>query len=138
MHGDIYAGRPEANAVVHAHPPYGTALACLGEGIPPFHYMVASAGGHDIRCADYATFGTQALSDLMLQALAGRRACLLAHHGMICFGGDLDGAMALAVEVESLARQYSLARQMGEPGLLSRRQMNEVVKRFRNYGPGHA
>ena len=100
LHRDIYRARENTGAVVHAHPGFATALACLRRGIPAFHYMIAVAGGSDIRCAPYATFGTQALSDGALQALDGRTACLLANHGMVCLGSDLAAALALAVEVE--------------------------------------
>ena len=134
MHCDIYRGRPEAGAVVHTHATYCTALACLRREIPAFHYMVAVAGGASVRCADYATFGTQALSDNMLQALEGRRACLLANHGMICFGPDLKKALALAVEVETLARQYWHASQAGEPVLLPEEEMSTVLELFKSYG----
>lgn len=134
MHADIYAAREEAGAVVHAHPTYATAIACRREGIPAFHYMVAVAGGADIRCADYATFGTGALSESMLAALAGRKACLLANHGLIGFGPDPERALALAVEVEALARQYHLARQGGDPVLLSEAEMAEVLEKFKTYG----
>jgi L-fuculose-phosphate aldolase len=134
MHVDIYAGFPNAQAVVHAHPPYSTALACHRRGIPAFHYMVAVAGGDDIRCADYATFGTAALSENMLRALEGRSACLLANHGMICFGSDLRDALKRAVEVENLAKQYLLSLGIGEPVELDSGQMREVVDRFRGYG----
>jgi L-fuculose-phosphate aldolase len=134
MHRDVYRGRPEAGAVVHTHATFCTVLACLRTEIPAFHYMVAVAGGASIRCGDYATFGTQALSDNMLKALEGRRACLLANHGMICFGPDLGKALALAVEVETLARQYWHARQAGEPVLLSDAEMARVLERFASYG----
>ncbi|MBN2751947.1 MAG: class II aldolase/adducin family protein, partial [Rhodospirillaceae bacterium] len=103
MHRDIYVAKPEAGAVIHAHAPFCTALACHRRGIPAFHYMVAVAGGKDIRCAEYATFGSQALSDAALDALDGRTACLLAHHGLIAFAADLEAALKLAQEVEELA-----------------------------------
>jgi len=135
FHKDIYRARPEAGAVVHAHAPYATTLACLGRDIPAFHYMIAVAGGETIRCAPYATFGSQVLSDHALAALEGRRACLLANHGMIAFGADLDAAFDLAVEVEALAGQYWRALQIGEPRLLSPDEMAEVLKKFRSYGP---
>ncbi len=134
FHRDIYANRPEAQAIVHAHAPFATSLACLRRGIPPFHYMVAVAGGTDIRCAPYATFGTQALSDHALAALDGRRACLLANHGMIAFGRSLDAALALAVEVETLAEMYWRALQVGEPVLLSADEMGEALAQFAGYG----
>ncbi len=113
FHRDIYRARPEVNAVVHTHAPFATTLACLSRGIPAFHYMVAVAGGRDIRCAPYATFGTQELSDHVLAALDGRRACLLAHHGMIAVGASLPDALALAVEVETLAEIYWRALSIG-------------------------
>ena len=134
MHRDLYVAFPEARAVAHAHPPHATALACRREGIPAFHYMVAVAGGHDIRCADYATFGTAELSENAVVALRDRKACLLANHGILCHGIDLERAIALAVEVETLARQYLLARQHGEPVLLEETEMNNVIERFKTYG----
>jgi ribulose-5-phosphate 4-epimerase/fuculose-1-phosphate aldolase len=135
IHLDIYAARPDAGAVVHAHPPFSTTLACLEREIPPFHYMVAAAGGTSIRCADYATFGTQALSDFALAALDGRRACLLAHHGILALGKDLAAALQLAVEVESLAQQYWQALVITEPPLLSDSQMQEALDGFADYRP---
>jgi L-fuculose-phosphate aldolase len=134
FHRDIYAARPEVMGVVHAHPPFATALACLGRGIPAFHYMIAIAGGTDIRCAPYATFGTQELSDRALAALEERRACLLANHGMIAVGDSLAAALALAVEVEALAEQYWRALQIGEPNLLSEEEMRRVLDKFSAYG----
>jgi L-fuculose-phosphate aldolase len=134
MHLDIYAARPEAGAVLHAHSTFATALSCLRRDIPAFHYMVAVAGGTDIRCSSYALFGTQALSDSMLMALKERRACLLGTHGMICFHDDLDKTLWLAVEVETLAKQYWHACLAGEPVLLSETQMCEVLEKFQHYG----
>jgi len=134
MHRDIYANRREAGAVLHAHSTFATALSCLRIDMPAFHYMIAVAGGTDIRCADYALFGTQALSDNMLVALQERRACLLGTHGMICFHDNLDKALWLGVEVETLAKQYWHARQAGEPVILSEQQMDEVLQQFRGYG----
>ena len=134
FHRDIYRARPEAGAIVHTHAPFATALACLDRGIPPFHYMVAVAGGRDIRCAPYATFGTQALSDHAVAALAGRKACLLAHHGMIAVGATLDAALALAAEVETLAEMYWRALQAGEPTLLPDGEMDLVLEKFASYG----
>jgi L-fuculose-phosphate aldolase len=135
FHRDIYAARAEVAAIVHAHSPFATTLACLDRGIPPFHYMVAVAGGADIRCAPYATFGTQALSDNALEALDGRKACLLAHHGMIAVGESLDAALALAVEVETLAETYWRALQVGEPARLDDDEMQRVLARFATYRP---
>ena len=134
FHRDIYLARPEVGAVVHAHSVFATTLACLGRGIPAFHYMVAIAGGRDIPCAPYATFGTQELSDHVLEAMDGRNACLLANHGMIAAGVSLSGALALAVEVEALAEQYWRALQIGEPSLLSDAEMDRVIKKFATYG----
>lgn len=134
MHRDIYEKRPEAGAVVHTHSPYATTLACLRRAIPPFHYEIAFAGGSDIRCADYATFGTQELSDNALAALDGRRACLLANHGVVAIGTDLDDAFAMAEKVESLARLYWQGLQVGEPVLLDEVEMSRVLEKFRTYG----
>lgn len=134
FHRDIYAAREDAGAVVHAHSPYATALACTGRHIPAFHYMVAVAGGDSIRCAPYATFGTQGLSDAAVAALASRRACLLANHGMIALGADLEAAFALATEVEFLARQYCLSLMIGGPRILEEAEMRVVLEKFRGYG----
>jgi len=134
FHRDIYADRTEAGGIVHAHPEHCTSLACLNKPIPPFHYMVAVAGGFDIRCADYATFGTQALSDAIMRALAGRRACLMANHGMVAFGRDPETALDLAVEVEQLAAQYLGALRIGEPVLLDEDEMRRVLEKFETYG----
>jgi L-fuculose-phosphate aldolase len=134
FHLDIYKQRRSAKAIVHAHPPYATALACLNKGIPAFHYMVAVAGGKDIRCCKYEPFGTPELSHVVLEALLGRRACLMGHHGLVAFGDDLEKAMSLAVEVEVLAQQYQLILQMGEPELLSDQEMEDVLHRFWTYG----
>jgi L-fuculose-phosphate aldolase len=135
FHRDIYAQRPEAGAIVHTHSAFATTLACLGRGIPAVHYEVAFAGGKDIRCAPYRTFGTQGLSDAALAALEGRRACLLAHHGVIAFGADLDDALRLADKVEAMARLYWQALQVGEPALLDDAEMARIAERFRTYGP---
>lgn len=134
LHRDIYGNRPEAAAVIHAHAMFATTLACLERGIPAFHYMVAVAGGDDIRCAPYATFGTQELSDGAVRALEGRRACLHSHHGMTVLGGSLPEALALAVEVETLAAMYWRALQIGEPTLLSHEEMAVVLEKFASYG----
>lgn len=133
FHHDIYRHRPELNAIVHTHSPHATALACQKLGLPAFHYMVAAAGGSDIRCADYATFGTQELSDHALRALEQRRACLLEHHGVIACGADLAQALSLAIEVEHLARIYLAVRSLGEPRLLSETEMRRVLERFQHY-----
>ena len=134
FHRDILKVRPEVNAVVHAHPPYATILAIMGREIPPIHYMIACAGGDTIRCAPYATFGTEELSGHAVAALRDRSACLLAHHGMIAVGASLAKAMWLAVEVETLARQYHGALQIGTPPLLSKAEIENVRARMTNYG----
>ena len=134
FHAAIYQHHPEANAVLHAHPVSCTTLACLGKGIPAFHYMVAVAGGKDIRCADYATFGTPELSAYVLKALEGRKACLMAHHGMTCFEKDLPRALALAIEVEHLASVYGRILAIGEADILSDSEMSKVLEKFKSYG----
>lgn len=130
FHLDILRSRPEVGAVVHAHPVAATALSVHGRGIGAFHYMVGIAGGHDIRCADYATFGTEELSVNVLRALEDRRACLLAHHGILAVGADPAAALAVAVEVEVLAAQYLAALAIGEPPLLTAAQMDEVLAKM--------
>ena len=134
FHHDIYAARPAAGAIIHAHSPCATALACQAIEIPPFHYMIARFGGDTVRCADYATFGTQELSDAMLVALENRRACLMAHHGMVVCGADLKQALALAVELESLCEQYWRVLQLGAPELLPPDEMARVIEKFKSYG----
>jgi L-fuculose-phosphate aldolase len=134
FHRDIYAARPEVHAIVHTHSTFATTLAVHGKGIPAFHYMIAVAGGDNIRCAPYATFGTQALSDAAVAALENRKACLLAQHGMIACDASLEKALALAVEVESLAQMYWQALQIGEPPLLDAAEMRVVIEKFKTYG----
>jgi L-fuculose-phosphate aldolase len=133
FHRDILRTRPEFNAIVHTHSMAATALAVHGRGIPAFHYMIALAGGADIRCAPYATFGTQQLSDHAVAALRDRKACLLAHHGVIACDATLKGALKLAIEIENLARTYLAACAVGEPPVLSAEEMARVVERFRTY-----
>jgi len=134
FHHDIYHARPEARAILHAHPVHCTALACLNRPIPAFHYMVAVAGGRDIRCAPYATFGTQALSDHVLQALAGRRACLMANHGLLCIASTLPRALDRALEIENLAQSYLACLAAGEPVILDDAEMERVLRKFADYG----
>jgi len=134
FHRDIYAQRADVEVVLHAHPVFATALACQRREIPSFHYMVAAAGGKYIACADYALFGTQALSAQVLKALGPRKACLMANHGIIAVGKNLRSALALAVEVETLAAQYIRVLQMGEPVLLSDTEMDEALQAFSGYG----
>lgn len=134
LHAAVYAARPEAMAVVHTHSPMATALSCAREGIPPFHYMIALAGGNDVRCAPYATFGTEALAANCVAALEGRRAALLANHGVVAFGASLAAARALAEEVENLARQYLALRAAGlAPVPLTAAEMEEVAAGFADY-----
>jgi L-fuculose-phosphate aldolase len=134
FHREILAERPEITVVLHAHSPFATSLACLREGIPAFHYMVAVAGGADIRCAPYETFGTEELSHRAVAALEGRKACLLANHGLIALGTDFHAAHKLAVEVETLAEMYWRARQIGQPIILDAAEMAIVLEKFRSYG----
>jgi L-fuculose-phosphate aldolase len=139
FHRDILAARPEIAAIVHAHPISCTTLAILGKAIPPLHYMIAICGGPDIRCAPYAIYGSEELSRHAVAALEGRTACLLAHHGMIALGGTLPEALARAVEVETLARQYLGCLQLGrEPPLLTAQQIAEVLAKIAGYGVGAA
>ena len=138
LHADLLRQRPEAGAVVHCHSVHATALACHGLEIPSFHYMVVVAGGATVRCAPYATFGTQELSDLALAALQQRQACLMAHHGQVALGADLDQALALAIEVETLARMYLQARVLGEPALLTDAQIAAVEGQFGGLHYGQA
>ena len=134
FHRDIFKSRDEVGAIVHTHSRSATALACTGRGIPAFHYMVAVAGGADIRCAPYHTFGSQALSDAAIAALEGRRACLLANHGVIATGASLGAALALAGEVENLAAQYCAALALGAVRILDATEMGRVIEKFRTYG----
>lgn len=134
FHVDILSARPEVHAVVHTHSTYATTLACMRLPIPSMHYMIALAGGNDIRCADYALFGSQALSDAVLLALQDRKACLLANHGVIALGETLDQAVAIAVEVEHLAELYVRCLQLGQPSLLDSSQMQAVHEKFAGYG----
>jgi L-fuculose-phosphate aldolase len=138
FHRDIFKSRLDVGAIVHTHSPWATALACTGRDIPAFHYMVAVAGGRDIRCAPYYTFGTQELSDAALAALKDRKACLLANHGVIATGADLPAALLLAGEVENLARQYCAALSLRDVQMLDDAEMRRVVEKFRTYGQQNA
>ncbi|MCC5858472.1 MAG: class II aldolase/adducin family protein [Ectothiorhodospiraceae bacterium] len=133
FHAAIYRQRPDAASVVHVHSPWATTLACLRRPIPPFHYMVAVAGGRDIPCAPYATFGTDALAEHVAEALRNRNACLLANHGQVALADTVSGALELAMEVELLARCYGQALSLGEPALLTDQEMDEALQRFRGY-----
>ena len=136
IHRDILAERTEVGAVVHAHPPFATALACLGIDLPAVHYMIALAGGSPIRCAPYAPFGTQELSDAAIEALRDRKACLLGNHGIVAVGPDVEAAVDLAREVETLSEIYWRARLAGDPVLLTDAQVADAITRFETYGPG--
>ncbi|MRR49598.1 MAG: class II aldolase [Rhodocyclaceae bacterium] len=134
FHRDIYAARPEAGAIIHTHSPFATSLACQGLEIPPFHYMIARFGGDTVRCASYATFGTQELSDSVVSALLERCACLMTHHGMVVFGENLQKALGLAEELEMLCEQYWRVLHLGVPKLLPAEEMARVLGKFKGYG----
>ena len=134
FHRAIYAARPDLNAVVHTHSVNATALACLERGLPAFHYMVATAGGDDIPCTAYHTFGSEALSTAVADAMRDRQACLLAHHGLVAAGNSLAQAMKLAIEIEALCEIYLKALAVAEPTVLDGKQMAEVIEKFRTYG----
>ncbi len=134
MHMDIYKARPEAGAIVHVHSTYATALACLRKDVPAFHYMIGVTGGSSLRVSDYAEFGTQELSDTMLEAMKDRTACLLANHGQIVFSNNLDKALWLAGEIEATCHQYWAACVAGKPVILPDAKMVSVLKRFKTYG----
>jgi L-fuculose-phosphate aldolase len=133
LHGGLYQARPEFNAIVHTHADACTALACLGEDLPAFHYEILAFGGDSVRCAPYVTFGTPELAALAVQAMAGRSACLLGNHGMIAAGATLEKAMAHAFHLERLCRQYLMARAAGRPRLLTAAQIADAQERFRSY-----
>ena len=134
MHQAVYQARPEAGAVVHGHPTYATVLAIQGLEIGPLHYMIAAAGGATIRCAPYFTYGTAELSQAAVAALEGRKACLLAHHGLLVFERDLARAMWLAGEVETLAQQTVMCLTLGGPRLLAPAEIDVVLAKFSRYG----
>lgn len=134
FHLAVYSAFPEAKAIVHCHSKEATALACLRESIPSFHYMVSAAGGSDIRCADYATFGTEALANNVVDALKDRTACLMANHGQLAYADTPDNALQLALQVEDLASMYNRAKSIGKPVLLNDKEMQEVIERFKTYG----
>ncbi|MBN9559370.1 MAG: class II aldolase/adducin family protein [Alphaproteobacteria bacterium] len=133
MHAGIYAACPEASFIIHTHADACTALSCLNEGLPAFHYMIAQFGGEDVRCAPYVTFGTPELAAQAVTAIAGRRGCLLANHGMIVHGSDAAHALLLAQQLEMLCRQYLLARSAGTPRLLTPDEMRDAKERFKTY-----
>jgi len=136
FHQDIYLNKMEAKAIVHAHSNCATAISTHGKGIPAFHYMVAMAGGNDIKCAKYATYGTRELSKNILKALRQRNACLIGNHGQIAYSENLSKAFELAEEVENLSNQYIKALKIGKPKTLSSKEMNKVLSKAKNYKRG--
>ena len=136
FHRDIYLNKKEAQAIVHAHSPHATAVSSHGKTIPPFHYMIALAGGEDIKCADYATFGTEELSKNVIKALENRSACLMSNHGQVAFGKNLGQALELAQEIENICHQYTIALKLGEPKILSFEEMKKVLDKAKNYKKG--
>ena len=136
FHRDIYLNKKDAQAIVHAHSPHATAVSSHGKTIPPFHYMIALAGGEDIKCADYATFGTEELSNNVLQALENRSACLMSNHGQVAFGKNLEDAFELAQEIENICHQYTIALKLGQPKILSFEEMKKVLDKAKNYKKG--
>ena len=133
FHRDIYKNKREANAIVHSHSTNATAVSAHGKSIPAFHYMVALAGGNDIKCADYATFGTEELSNNVIRALENRKACLMSNHGQVAFEKSLDKAFELAQEIENICHQYINALRIGVPKILSNNEMNKILGQIKNY-----
>ena len=136
FHHDIYKNKKEAKAIVHAHSPNATAVSSHGKPVPPFHYMVALAGGEDIKCANYATFGTKELSNNVIKALENRFACLMSNHGQVAFGKNLEDAFKLAQEIENICHQYTIALKLGQPKILSFEEMKKVLDKAKNYKKG--
>ncbi|MFT6559305.1 class II aldolase/adducin family protein [Sneathiella sp.] len=134
FHQDLYKAREDAQAIVHVHSTFATTLACLGKEVPSFHYMVAVAGGKTIRCAPYHTFGTQTLSDYVVEAMVDRKACLMANHGMIAIGPSLKKALAMAVEVEKLCEIYWRVLQLGGGNMIEDAEMDHILEKFQSYG----
>ena len=136
FHRDIYINKKDAQAIVHAHSPHATAVSSHGKSIPPFHYMIALAGGEDIKCAEYATFGTEDLSKNIIKALEKRTACLMSNHGQVAFGKNLEEAFELAQEIENICQQYIIALKIGQPKILSFEEMKKVLAKAKNYKKG--
>ena len=136
FHQDIYLKKKEAKAIVHAHSPHATAVSAHGKTIPAFHYMIALAGGDDIKCAEYGTFGTKELSQNIIKALEKRKACLMSNHGQITFGQNLKQAFELAEEVENICHQYINTIKLGEPKILSFAEMQKILEKIKNYKKG--
>ena len=136
FHKDIYLKKPDAKAIVHAHSPHATAVSAHGKDIPAFHYMIALAGGDSIKCAKYATFGTQELSDNIINALEDRKACLMSNHGQVAFGENLESAFELAEELENICHQYINTIKLGNPKILSSSEMDVILEKVKNYKKG--
>ena len=136
FHKDIYLKKADAKAIVHAHSPHATAVSAHGKDIPAFHYMIALAGGDSIKCAKYATFGTQELSDNIIDALENRKACLMSNHGQVAFGENLEDAFELAEELENICHQYINTIKLGEPKILSSSEMDAILEKVKNYKKG--
>jgi len=136
FHQDIYLNKKDSKAIVHAHSNCATAISSHGKSIPAFHYMVAMAGGNDIKCAKYATYGTRELSKNILKALRDRQACLIGNHGQIAFSDNLSKAFELAEEVENLSNQYIKALKIGKPKILSSSEIIKVLSKAKNYKRG--
>ena len=136
FHKDIYLKKPDAKAIVHAHSPHAAAVSAHGKDIPAFHYMIALAGGDSIKCAKYATFGTQELSDNIIDALENRKACLMSNHGQVAFGENLESAFELAEELENICHQYINTIKLGEPKILSSSEMDVILDKVKNYKRG--
>jgi L-fuculose-phosphate aldolase len=136
FHQDIYKSKWEAKAIVHAHSPHATAVSSHGESIPAFHYMIALAGGDDIKCSEYATFGTNELSVNIIKALEKRKACLMSNHGQVVFGKNLSTAFELAQEVENICHQYFIALKFGKPKILTFTEMQKILDKIKNYKSG--
>ena len=136
FHRDIYLNKKDAQAIVHTHSPHATAVSSHGKTIPPFHYMIALAGGEDIKCAEYATFGTEDLSKNVIKALENRSACLMSNHGQVAFGKNLEDTFELAQEIENICHQYIIALKLGQPKILSFEEMKKVLDKAKNYKKG--
>ena len=136
FHRDIYTNKKEAQAIVHAHSPHATAVSAHGKDIPAFHYMIALAGGDSIKCAKYATFGTQELSNNIINALENRKACLMSNHGQVAFGENLESAFELAEELENICHQYINTIKLGDPKILSSSEMDVILEKVKNYKKG--
>ena len=136
FHKDIYLKKLNAKAIVHAHSPHAAAVSAHGKDIPAFHYMIALAGGDSIKCAKYATFGTQELSDNIIDALEDRKACLMSNHGQVAFGENLESAFELAEELENICHQYINTIKLGEPKILSSSEMDVILEKVKNYKKG--